>query len=278
MSYPLGSIPLTGSIGTTGSTDTFATHLDYLGYGGMRAVANNTERDAITTDRRAFGMLVFSVTDNTLYVLADLGMGGNSDTLSDNFNWIQFAGGAAGGGGIMLAEVPSPVSDSSTIVFSVAHHPSFLVVNGQVLSEGYDYSLSGSSVTLNVPPETGAVFLSYFSSGTSGGGSGLDWVAISGTTQVMLANVGYIPLSSSLTLFTLPTSPLVGQVIRVAGSGSGGWSIQYSGVQKIIFGNSSTTVGTGSLDSTDMNDCVELLCVSSNNFQVISSIGNLLIN
>ena len=65
MGYPSGAVPVTNFLGTTGAADTFATHLDWLGKGGHRTVANITERDAITTARRSFGMLVSVNADPT---------------------------------------------------------------------------------------------------------------------------------------------------------------------------------------------------------------------
>lgn len=97
MSYPTGSIPLSGAIGTTAESDAFPTHYDHLGYGGMRSVINNTERDAIPSARRTFGMLVFSVSENKLYKLSNIQMGGGSNSLDDNLNWVEFSGGAGGG-------------------------------------------------------------------------------------------------------------------------------------------------------------------------------------
>lgn len=98
MSYPTGSIPLSGAIGTTAASDAFPTHYDHLGYGGMRSVADSAERNAIPLARRAFGMLVFSVADNKLYKLSNVQMGGGSDSLDDNANWVEFSGGAGSSG------------------------------------------------------------------------------------------------------------------------------------------------------------------------------------
>jgi len=97
MSYPTGSIPLSGAIGTTAESDAFPTHYDHLGYGGMRSVANNTARDAIPLARRTFGMLVFSVAENKLYKLSNVQMGGANDSLSDNSNWVEFSSGSGSG-------------------------------------------------------------------------------------------------------------------------------------------------------------------------------------
>ena len=90
MAFPTGAIPLTGGIGTTDPSDVFPTHFDELQEGGMRSVADNTARDAITVERRKFGMLVFSVDADALYKLANIAMGGQSDSLDDNDNWVLY--------------------------------------------------------------------------------------------------------------------------------------------------------------------------------------------
>jgi hypothetical protein len=103
MGYPSGAVPVTNFLGTTGAADTFATHLDWLGKGGHRTVANIAERNAITTDRRSFGMLVSVNADptpanNKTYQLCNVAMGGTNDLLTplvdSNLNWREFATGS----------------------------------------------------------------------------------------------------------------------------------------------------------------------------------------
>ena len=47
-----GSIPITGKVAPTDTTDTFATHVDVFGEGGYMTVADQAEREAITTERK----------------------------------------------------------------------------------------------------------------------------------------------------------------------------------------------------------------------------------
>lgn len=53
-----GSVRFTGFIAPSDSEDTYAVHDEIYGRGGWRTVANLTERDAITADRRRVGMPV----------------------------------------------------------------------------------------------------------------------------------------------------------------------------------------------------------------------------
>ena len=87
MPYPTGTIGLANPIGTTASSDLHATHYDFLGNGGFRTVATLVERDAITLNRRAFGMMVYVRANDTYYRLANAAEGGASNNLDDDNNW-----------------------------------------------------------------------------------------------------------------------------------------------------------------------------------------------
>ncbi|MDC7243659.1 MAG: hypothetical protein PQJ44_06960 [Sphaerochaetaceae bacterium] len=112
---------------------------------------------------------------------------------------------------------------------------------------------------------------------TSGGGGGLTWNNVTGTSQAMSVNNGYVTNNAGLVTCTLPASASVGDIIRVAGSGAGGWRIAQNAGQTINFLGSSTTTGaTGRLDSTTQYDAVELVCGTANtDFTVISSSGSI---
>lgn len=106
------------------------------------------------------------------------------------------------------------------------------------------------------------------------------WTEVTGTTQAGEVDNGYITNNIARVTVTMPATASVGDVVRIAGKGAGGWSIAQNVGQTIHFGTASTTTGiTGSLDSTATRDCVELLCETTNtDFVVLSSIGNIAIN
>lgn len=90
------------------------------------------------------------------------------------------------------------------------------------------------------------------------------------TSQTMSQNTTYIANSASLVTLTLPSSPTIGQIIYVAGLGSGGWRVAQNSGQQIIIGSSQTTSGTGgSLSSANSTDCVILLAHSTSTWTVI---------
>jgi hypothetical protein len=116
--------------------------------------------------------------------------------------------------------------------------------------------------------------------------SGFTWNVVTTDTTAVASN-GYITNSASLITLTLPASPSIGNAVRAlvaddADYGGGGWKIAQPTGQQIMFGTSSTTVGTsGYLEFTATGDTVELVCIlagSSAIWAVVSSIGNITVN
>jgi len=107
MAYPVGAVQITGTIGTTSILDTYSTHQDYLGFGGLRAVADTTARDAITTARRTFGMIVTTQDGSGSYILSNVAMGGADNVESNNANWLAYS---PGGGGTYTNANPTTIA------------------------------------------------------------------------------------------------------------------------------------------------------------------------
>lgn len=108
----------------------------------------------------------------------------------------------------------------------------------------------------------------------------MPWIVEPGFTVSMVANTGYIADAIGAPLVAaLPTSINTGEIVRIAGVGSGGWSISQMAGQQIHFGNQSTTLGAaGSISSTNEHDCIELLCISDDTtFIVLGAVGNLMV-
>lgn len=111
----------------------------------------------------------------------------------------------------------------------------------------------------------------------SGGGGGITWAEVTGTSQTASVDTGYILNNVGLVTLTLPSTAAVGSVVRVAGKGAGGWRIAQNSGQTIHFGTEDTTTGTsGNLSSTEQYDAIELLCITANtDFVVLSVQGNI---
>ena len=110
-------------------------------------------------------------------------------------------------------------------------------------------------------------------------GGGLTWSVITGASQAMAVNNGYIANRAGTVAFTLPTTSAVGDMVAVTGINTAlGWSIAYTTNQQIFFGASTATLTTGSLASTATRDTVFLVCVVQDlTWNVVNSIGNITI-
>lgn len=108
-------------------------------------------------------------------------------------------------------------------------------------------------------------------------GSVVLWIQVAGTTQTMAVQRGYVNFNAALTTFTLPATANFGDIIELAGYGSGGWTIAQNALQTILVGSLASTPGiTGSVSSTAAGDTIRLLCVVANTtFKAIDWAGNL---
>lgn len=128
---------------------------------------------------------------------------------------------------------------------------------------------NGQVLSANSATDSG---LQWVAAGGGGGPGGVTaWTVVTGTTQSMAVNNGYVANNASLVTFTLPATAAVGSTLRVTGL-QGDWLIAQGSGQSINFGDVSTTVGAGgSLGSTESHDAVELVCVVANTtWQVVN--------
>jgi len=181
---------------------------------------------------------------------------GAFSSLSDTSR-TQHAVGIYGASGA-LSEV-GPLTDGQLVVGSTGVAP---VAATLTAGTGINITNAAGSITI------------------SSDNAGIAWTEVTGTSQAMAADSGYIANNAGTVTLTLPTTTEIGDTIIVTGKGAGGWSIAQNAGQTIYFGTSATTTGvTGSLASTEDRDSLTLVCVTANNdFNVISSIGNITVN
>lgn len=141
---------------------------------------------------------------------------------------------------------------------------------GAISPQAGNINLIGASGTTTAGDNTTAT-ITITASGT------ITWNTISATSANMSVGNGYIANNGSRVTLTLPATASVGSNIRVAGKGTGGWSVHQNSGQTIHFGAVNTTTGTsGSLSSNLQYDTVNLLCITvDTDFVVLSAIGNL---
>jgi len=153
----------------------------------------------------------------------------------------------------------------------------YAVVCGGTTTTGPVQSISSVGTAGQVLTSNGAGALPTFQNASGGGGGVASWVDVTGTSQAMAVNTGYLADNASLVTLTLPSTAAQFSVIIVAGHGAGGWKIAQNAGQTINIGNQTTTAGvTGSLASTNANDVVTLLCtVANTTFMSLNGWGNI---
>lgn len=146
------------------------------------------------------------------------------------------------------------LTDGQVVIGSTAGAPA-----AASLSAGPGVSISSGSNTITI----------------SGTGSGIGWTEVTGATQAMTADNGYVANRATLVTFTLPVTAAFGTATNVLGKGAGGWQIDCGGGQNIQVGSVS---GSTSVASTNRYDAIELICTTANTtWTAISLIGTLTI-
>jgi hypothetical protein len=185
-----------------------------------------------------------SGTEGDLWYLSDFNATGEAV-------WLQILTGAASPG------IDSITTDSGIVEPDGVGNIN--IVSGVACSVTGD--VPGNTVTINF---TGQV---------------ITWSVITTATKTIVNNEGYFANRAGGVIFTLPATSIVGDRIKINAKHANGWKIYQNAFQKIRLGNQITTTGvSGSLESTDIGDSVELVCSEANiEYNVISSIGNITI-
>ena len=176
---------------------------------------------------------------------------------------------ASGGTG-----VANPTAHGVAVAEGASNFNFLTLTNGQVLigSTGAD-PVPGTltaGTNINIANTAGGVTIS------ASGAGGFSWTHVTGATQAMVSNNGYVADRSSLITFTLPPSSVLGDELTIVGRGTGGWTLVENSGQYIFLGSSQTTTTTGSLSSTNGHDCITLVCTLANiEWTVYNLIGNI---
>ena len=135
------------------------------------------------------------------------------------------------------------------------------LTNGQLLigSTGLDPVPATLTAGTNISLVNAAGSITINSTGLAG----FSWNVVSGTSQAMLSNNGYIANNAGLVTLSLPISSAVGDEIDIIGKGAGGWLVQCGAGQTIVLG-SSTTSAAGSIASTQAKDSFYMICTVAN--------------
>lgn len=164
--------------------------------------------------------------------------------------------------------------NNASLTTNASGVPTWLALtDGQVIIG----SSTGAPAAAQLVAGTGISIVNAANSITiNGTGSGFSWTEVTGTSQAMVADNGYIANNAGLVTLTLPATCGLGQSLSVVGLGAGGWSIAQNAGQTIHFNSNDTTTGAGgSLSSTNRYNSIELMCVVANtDFVVVDSSGS----
>jgi len=159
-------------------------------------------------------------------------------------------------------------------VFSAATYPSTTTIN-RILFSSANNTVSEIATVNNAVLTTDSSGVPSFTTPTHI----IVWNDVTGTSQTMSVNNGYLADNAALVTLTLPSTAAQFSTVEVCGNGAGGWKIAQNSGQIIKFGSQSSTSGTGGfIASTNQYDVVKLMCVVANTtWVVLSSIGNITI-
>lgn len=149
------------------------------------------------------------------------------------------------------------VDNGGTPVYTAALANGKLVIGVSGGTPQVGSILGGTNVTVNESP--GSITIN------ATGGGAYKWNEVTGTSQGITVNNGYIANNGGLVTLTLPPTSAVGDHIAIVGKGAGGWLIAQNAGQNIQIGSVSSTGGIGgSVASSNQFDSVELVCTTAN--------------
>ena len=100
---------------------------------------------------------------------------------------------------------------------------------GQRIRAGHD-SNGNSVLDASEVASTG-----YLCNGANG--PGVTWVHVTGSSVQASANTGYLADNTAQVVVTLPTNPVLGDLVQISGVGTGGWRLAQNAGQSVATGN-----------------------------------------
>lgn len=142
------------------------------------------------------------------------------------------------------------------------------LTNGQLLIGNTGNNPTAAAITagLNITITNSAGGITIAAAGPGG----FSWNNVTGTTQTMVSNNGYIANNAGLVTMTLPAASAIGDELAILGAGAGGWIVAQGAGQTIHVGSVASTAGVGgSVASTNQFDSMYMICIIANTTWVL---------
>lgn len=239
--------------GGTSTQQTLSQVLDLIQESTILAFAGNPNGNVAGTQYQNF---CWDSTNHTLYICTTTGNAGTAvwDVVLFSLNPATPTQGGTG--------VSNPTAHTIPIAEGSSDFNFLALTNGQMLigSTGNDPVAAVITGGVGIDVVTGAGTLTLNATGPAS----FLWVEVTGVSEAMVTNTGYIANNAGLVTLTLPATSAVGDLLEVVGKGAGGWAIAQNAGQMIHFGSVSTTTGAGgSLSSTNRRDAIYLVCTTA---------------
>jgi hypothetical protein len=103
------------------------------------------------------------------------------------------------------------------------------------------------------------------------------WEEVTAVTHAGETAHGYITNNAARVTVTLPATAAIGDTVRMAGKGVGGWRLAQNAGQTVHFNSTDTTTGViGYMESTQRYNSIEVVCITANTDWVVTSVNGVI--
>ncbi len=256
-----GAQPVAASLTSTGATVTITAGTGSINLETGSSVSNSFPTDSGTATPSSGALTIAGGTN-----IATTGAG---STVTVNFDGTLPVG-SGGTGAASLLDNAVLVGSGAAAITPLAVGTDGQVLLGSTAADPVFATLTSSGGTISFTPGAGSLNLE-----ASGGTT---WSVETDAAVAGAVDSGFIANRAGLVTITLPTTAVIGSIIRVTGINTAvGWRIAQNAGETIYFGTDPTTTGVGGyLESTEIRDSVEIVCVvADTDWNVLSSVGNI---
>lgn len=155
-----------------------------------------------------------------------------------------------------------------------ASHTEYAVICGGTTTTAAQQSIASVGTSGQVLTSNGASALPTFQDAATP----FTWTEVTGTSQAMAVENGYIANNASLVTLTLPSTAAIGETVKIFGKGAGLFKIAQNASQTMHFLSSDTTTGTGGdITAEDQYGRLVITCITANTDWIVEGTGNFVV-